>query len=125
MSTDPKYTTTMILPKGGMQAWTDIMQRTPPSAPAEMNSGAPIVMAYAQFGDGTQVAGGVYKWDIPEDPIGPQNIKFMWVLDANGTQYPGWPIDVSDDADFFNTQYTFSLAEGGEAYTLNIVEAQS
>ncbi len=45
MSTDTKHTTTMTLPKGGMQAWTDIMQCTPPTAPAEMNSGAPIVMA--------------------------------------------------------------------------------
>jgi hypothetical protein len=124
MSTDPKQTTTMILPKGGMQAWTDIMQGPPPAAPVEMNNGAPIVMAYTQFDDGTQVAGGVYKWDVPEAPEGPQNVKFMWVFDANGTQYPGWPIDVSDDEDFFNTQYTFSLVEGGETYTLNIVEAQ-
>ena len=121
MSTDPKHTTTMILPKGGMQAWTDIMQDSPPPAPAEMNNGAPIVMAYAQFDDGTQVAGGVYKWDVPPEPV---NVKFMWVFDANGTQYPGWPIDVSDDEDFFTTQYNFSLVEGGETYTLNIVEAQ-
>jgi len=60
MSNEPKYTATMTLPKGGKQAWTDIMQADPPSAPGQMNNGSPIVMAYARFDNGTQVAGGVY-----------------------------------------------------------------
>lgn len=120
MSTDPTYNTTMTLPKGGMQAWTLIMQGEA-TVPDEINTGSPIVMAYARFEDGTQVAGGVYKWQTPTD----YNVKFMWVFDANGNQYPGWPIDVSDDQDFLATEYIFSLIDGGATYQLNIVEAQS
>jgi len=123
MSNGPKYTATMTLPKGGKQAWTDIMQADPPSAPDQINNGSPIVMAYARFDDGTQVAGGVYKW---ADTQSPMNIKFMWVFDANGNQYPGWPIDVSDDEDFLQTGYYFSLTEDvDDEYLLNIVEAES
>jgi hypothetical protein len=111
----------MTLPKGGKQAWTDIMQADPPSAPSKISNGSPIVMAYARFDDGTQVAGGVYKW---EDTQGPENIKFMWVFDPNGNQYPGWPIDTSDDEDFLQTEYLFSLTEGAaNEYLLSIVEA--
>jgi hypothetical protein len=123
MSNDPqpKYTATMTLPKGGMQAWTLIMQGQTP-VPDEINTGSPVVMAYIRFDDGTQVAGGVYKGETPTD----FNVKFMWVFDANGNQYPGWPIDVSDNQDFFNTGYLFSLTGGDEPdYLLNIVEAQS
>jgi hypothetical protein len=121
MSNDPKYTANMILPKGGKQAWTNIMQGQVP-VPDEINTGSPIVMAYARFEDGTWVAGGVYKGDDPTD----FNIKFMWVFDATGNQYPGWPIDVSDDQDFLQTGYYFSLTEGVDnEYLLNIVEAQS
>jgi hypothetical protein len=123
MSDNPKHTATMILPKGAKQAWTNLMQGPPPNAPDQINNGSPIVMAYARFDDGTQVAGGVYKW---EDPNGPLNIKFMWVFDANGNQYPGWPIDVSDNEDFLQNGYSFSLTEGvDDEYLLNIVEAQS
>ena len=123
MSNGPKYTATMTLPKGGKQAWTNIMQADPPSAPNQINNGSPIVMAYARFDDGTQVAGGVYKWEDPQNPL---NIKFMWVFDANGNQYPGWPIDVGDDEDFLQNAYSFSLTEGAdEEYLLNIVEAKS
>jgi hypothetical protein len=99
------------------------MQADPPVAPADMNDGAPIVMAFARFDDGTQVAGGVYKWAVPPEPM---NVKFMWVFDASGTQYPGWPIDTSDDEDFLQTGYLFSVTEGGQnEYLLNIVEAGS
>lgn len=123
MSNTPEYVTTMTLPKGGMQAWTNIMQDSPAPQPVELNIGAPIVMAYALFDDGTQVAGGVYKWNDSVD--GAINIKFMWVFDTNGNQYPGYPIDVSDDEDFLNTGYEFTLTEGGYAYLLKVVEAQS
>lgn len=119
----PKFTTTMTLPSGGKQAWTNIMQDSPAPQPVELNIGAPIVMAYARFDDGTQVAGGVYKWNDPVD--GAINIKFMWVFDASGNQYPGWPIDTSDDEDFLQTAYIFALTEGGDEYRLNIAEAQS
>ena len=121
MSNGPKYTAEMILPKGGKQAWTNIMQGQAP-VPDELNAGSPIVMAYAVFEDGTRVAGGVYKGDDPTD----YNVKFMWAFDVNGNQYPGWPIDVSDDQDFLQTGYYFSLTEGvDEEYLLNVVEAQS
>jgi hypothetical protein len=120
MSTRPKYSANMVLPKGGKQAWTDIMQGSAP-VPDELPVNDPIVMAYAQFKDGTRVAGGVSKSDTPTD----YNIKFMWVFDANGKHYPGWPIDVSDDEDFLQRAYSFSLTEGAdEEYLLNLVEAK-
>ena len=123
MSNDPKYSANMILPKGGKQAWTNIMQgQAQPPVSDELNIGSPIVMASAVFEDGTWVAGGVYKGENPTD----YNIKFMWVFDAKGNQYPGWPIDVSDDEDFLQTGYYFSLTEGvDDEYLLNVVEAQS
>lgn len=108
----------MILPSGGKQAWTDIMQATAP-IPDEIDTGSPIVMAWARFKDGTQVAGGVYKSDTPSD----YNVKFMWVLDANGNRYPGWPIDVADHENFLHKAYTFTLTpDSEETYRLNIAE---
>lgn len=108
----------MVLPSGGKQAWTEIMQGTAP-VPGEINTGSPIVMAWARFKDGTQVAGGVYKSDTPTD----YNVKFMWVLDANGNQYPGWPLDVSDNQDFLAKAYVFTLTPDSEqTYRLNIAE---
>lgn len=119
MSNEPKYTATMTLPKGGKQAWTNIMQGQAP-VPDEINTGSPIVMADARFEDGTWVTGGVYKGDDPTD----FNVKFMWVFDAKGNQYPGWPIDVGDDQDFLQTGYAFSLTEDvDDEYLLNVVEA--
>jgi hypothetical protein len=120
MSNDPAYTATMTLPKGGRQAWTLLMQGDAP-VPDEINAGSPIVMASARFDDGTQVAGGVYKGQTPTE----YNVKFMWVFDPDGNQYPGWPIDVSDDQDFLTTEYEFSLTDEETTYQLNIVEAQS
>jgi hypothetical protein len=121
MSNEPKYTADLILPKAGKQAWTNLMQGQAP-VPDQINPGSPIVMAYARFDDGVQVAGGVYKGESPTD----YNVKFMWVFDAHGNQYPGWPIDVSDDEDFLQTGYKFSLTEGVDnEYLLKIVEAQS
>jgi hypothetical protein len=121
MSDKPGNVTNMVLPKGGKKAWTKIMQGTA-TVPDELPAGDPVVMAYASFKDGTRVAGGVRKSDTPTD----YNIKFMWVFDANGNRYPGWPIDVSDDEDFLQKAYSFSLTEGADAeYLLNIVEAKA
>jgi hypothetical protein len=123
MSNTPKYSTNMILPKGGKQAWTNIMQgQAQPPVPDQLDTGSPIVMAHAVFDNGTWVAGGVIKGDNPTD----YNIKFMWVFDINGNQYPGWPIDVSDNENFLQTGYSFSLTDGvDDEYMLNIVEAES
>jgi hypothetical protein len=108
----------MTLPAGGMEAWTKIMQGIVP-VPEQINTGSPVVMATARYDDGTQVVGGVYKYNTPTE----YNVKFMWVFDVNGNQYPGWPIDVSDDQDFFNTAYEFTLVpDSGISYLLNIVE---
>jgi hypothetical protein len=115
MSDNPTSTANMILPQGGKQAWTLIMQGQAVSD--EINTGSPVVMAVARYDDGTMVAGGVYKGTDPTD----FNIKFMWVFDANGNQYPGWAIDVSDDEDFLQTGYGFDLPNGN-SYQLNIVE---
>lgn len=121
MSNDPGHTATMILPEGAKQAWTNLMQGEAP-VPDEINTGSPIVMAHARFEDGTWVAGGVYKGENPAD----FNVKFMWVFDANGNQYPGWPVDVGDHQDFLQKVYAFSLTEGvDDEYLLNVVEAQS
>ena len=111
-------TARMVLPPGGKQAWTEIMFGTTP-VPDRINTGTPIVMAWARFKDGTQVAGGVYKSETPTD----YNVKFMWVLDAKGNLYPGWPLDVSDNEDFLPHAYNFTLTPDSEqAYRLNIVE---
>jgi hypothetical protein len=111
----------MVLPPGGKEAWTRIMQGTGP-VPDKINAGSPIVMAWARFKDGTQVAGGVYKSDTPAD----YNVKFMWVFDANGNQYSGWPIDVSDDEDFLGKAYGFSLTPDGEpTHVLKIAEKRA
>jgi hypothetical protein len=113
-------TARMVLPSGGMNAWTQIMQGATPVS-SEINTGSPIVMAWARFKDGTQVAGGVCKSDTPTD----YNLKFMWVLDANGNLYPGWPIDVSDDEDFLGKAYSFSLTPDSEGtHLLKIVESR-
>lgn len=118
MNDNPKYVTDMVLPEGGKQAWTLLMQGQSP-VPDQINPGSPIVMANARFEDGTQVSGGVYKSDEPKE----YNVKFMWVFDAKGNQYPGWPIDVSDQEDFLQKSYAFSLSGGDEAeYLLNVVE---
>lgn len=119
----PKYTATMTLPKGGVQAWTNVMQgKTPPTVPDQIDTGSPVVMARAIFEDGTWVAGGVYKGPDPTD----YNIKFMGVFDSKGNQYPGWPIDTSDEEDFSRSQYYFSITDASETvYLLKIVEAES
>lgn len=113
-----QHVATMVLPPGGMEAWTQIMQGSTP-VPSRMSAGSPIVMAAATFDDGTQVVAGVYKSDVPTE----YNVKFMWALDANGNQYPGYPCDVSDNEDFLATSYTFSLTgSANPEYQLNVVE---
>ena len=117
----PPNVATMVLPPGGMEAWTQIMRGQTP-VPDKITTGTPIVMAWARFDDGTQVAGGVLKSPTPTE----YNAKFMWVLDANGNQYPGWPIDVSDNEDFLSTGYYFTLTpDGDEDHLLNVVDAPS
>jgi hypothetical protein len=117
----PKYTATMMLPKGGKQAWTNIMQGAT-SVPDDIETGSPIVMATAIFEDGTWVAGGVLKGDSPAE----YNIIFMWVFDINGNKYPRWPIDVGDVEDFFLSAIYFSLPGGeDDEYLLKIVEVES
>lgn len=121
----PKYTAKMVLPKGGAQSWTNIMQgQADPPVPNDLDTGSPIVMACAIYEDGTWVAGGVSKGENPTE----YNNKFMWVFDEKGNQYPGWPIDVSDQEDFSTGEGTFSLtnSEGDtNMYLLKIVEAES
>jgi hypothetical protein len=108
----------LSLPAGGKQAWTQIMQGTA-TVPNEISAGSPIVMAWARFDDGTQVAGGVCKSDTPAD----YNIKFMWAFDARGNRYPGYPIDVSDDEDFLARSYEFTLTpDAAQSYRLDVIE---
>lgn len=118
--TEIEFTATMTLPKGGKQAWSNIMYGETP-VPNDLNVGSPIVMATAHFENGTWVAGGVYKSSTPTD----YNIIFMWVFDKNGKQYPGWPIDVSDNEDFFMNSIQFGLEDDLDDgnYLLKIVEA--
>jgi hypothetical protein len=120
MENEPKYVAVMTLPKGGKKAWSLIMYGEAP-VPEQIITGSPVVMAYARYDDGTQVAGGVLKGEDPKD----YNIKFMWVFDAEGNQYPGYPIDVGDHEDFYSEGYRFSLSDDDEEgnYLLRIVEA--
>ncbi len=121
MSSQPKYEATMTIPKGGKEAWSNLMHGQTP-VPDDINTGSPIVMATAQFDDGTWVAGGVLKSKTPTD----YNIIFMWVFTKNGNQSSGWPIDVSDNEDFYLSSISFSLTDDGdEDYLLKIVEADS
>jgi hypothetical protein len=123
MSDDESYTAVMTLPKGGKQAWTDIMQGTTP-VPNKILTGSPIVMAISTvYGDGTWVVGGVLKSESPTE----YNSIFMWAFDRNGNQYPFWPIDMSDNEDFFTTKLYFSLEVDAveNEYVLDIVEADS
>jgi len=123
MTDTPQYTTTLTLPEGGKTSWTQIMQgQADPAAPKDLDAGSPIVMATAVFADGTRIAAGVCKGDNPTE----FNPKFVWVFDANGHQYAGWPIDVSDHEDFMHDSYAFSLTECVESeYLLTVVEASA
>ena len=126
MSTSqPKYTATMTLPRDGKAAWTKIMQGDT-EVPSELDPGSPIVMATStrfDDGKGTWAVGGVYKSDTPSE----YNIIFFWAFDADGNQYPGWPIDVSDAQDFEISSIIFALdrdADDPDEYLLKIVEAE-
>ncbi len=115
-----KFNAKMVLPKGAMQRWSNIMNGEVPVS-KELDIGAPIVMSAATFEDGTKVYGGVLKSGEPED----YNIKFMWVFDKYGNHYPDSPINTSDEENFLNLNYQFSLRnvdDEGE-YELKIVEA--
>ncbi|MBP1639488.1 MAG: hypothetical protein H6Q17_1071 [Bacteroidetes bacterium] len=116
---DYKFTATMLLPANGKQYWTDLMQGKAPVA-EEITVDSPIVMASALYTDGTFVIAGVLKSDAPTD----YNIVFAWVYDKDGNKYPGWPIDLSDNEDFFINTISFSTNDSGEDdYLLVIKEA--
>ncbi len=97
------YEATMWLPSGGKQYWSTIMSGEAPLS-AQFNQGDIIVAAYAQFTDGTQVIGGVRKWDADD-----YNIKFFTVLDAFGKAYADYPLDCSDHEDFLHTKHIFTI----------------
>lgn len=119
-ATQSENSVVMILPKNGKQDWTNLMQGAAP-VPNKILTGSPIVMAAAKYEDGTWVAGGVLKSDTPTE----YNSMFMWVFDKNGTQYPGWPIDVSDNEDFYVSKIYFVLDDDEKEYVLNVIEAES
>ena len=120
MSTKKRYTATFYLPKGGKQAWTDIMQANVKVSDAVYEN-QPIVMATARFKNGLWVAGGVYKSATPDE----YNVKFFNAFDINGTliTQPYQPIDVSDHEDFHHSGIIFVLNDDApEDYLLKIVE---
>lgn len=115
-----RKTTTLYLPKDGMEKWTKIMEGgSSGELAAEVMTGAPIVMATAKFKDGFWVAGGVLKSEQPEE----YNIKFMHVYTPDGQQIDGL-IDPSDHEDFRHTGYVFYLNEEeiGDEYVVKIKE---
>jgi hypothetical protein len=115
-----KHTAKMLLPAGAKQTWSAIMRgESLPPAYERLETGEPIVMAYASFADGTQVIGGVCKGRSAD-----ANSIFMWVLDGNGMRYPGWPIDLGDTQDFAIRSILFAVDPSAERpdYTLEIVE---
>jgi hypothetical protein len=120
MEKKKRYTATLRLPKGGKQAWTDIMQ-----ANVKISDNAyenqPLVMATAKFKNGIMVASGVLKSDSPAE----FNIKFCYTFDAQGTliDSPYQPIDVSDHEDFMHNGYIFNLNDDESVeYMLTIKE---
>ena len=107
----------MWLPSDGKQYWSTIMSGEA-ALPSDLNQGDIIVAAYAGFDDGTQVIGGVKKWDSEA-----YNIKFFTVLDASGKAYSGYPLDCSDHEDFLHTGYIFNLnADDSVEYHLTVAE---
>jgi len=115
-----RKTTTLYLPKDGMEKWTEIMEGQIPSELAlDVLEGNPIVMATAKFKDGFWVTGGVYKSAQPEE----YNIKFIHVYTPDGQQIP-YLIDPSDHEDFRHKRYVFYLNEEevGDEYVVKIKE---
>lgn len=115
-----RKTTTLYLPKDGMEKWTKIMEgKASSELAAGVMKGDPIVMAIAKFRDGFWVAGGVLKSEQPEA----YNIKFMHVYTPDGQQIAGL-IDPSDHEDFRHTSYVFYLndEEVGDEYIVKIKE---
>lgn len=115
-----RYTATLRLPKGGKQAWTDIMQANV-KVSEEAYEYQPLVMATAKFKTGIMVASGVLKSNTPTE----YNIKFCYTYSADGKliDSPYQPIDVSDHEDFLHNGYIFNLNDDESVeYVLNIVE---
>ncbi len=114
-----RKTTTLLLPKDGMEKWTKIMEGNATDLSSDVLPSDPIVMAIATFEDGFWVAGGVSKSEEPEA----YNIKFMHVYTPDGQQIP-YRIDPSDHEDFRHESYVFYLndEEVGDEYVVEIKE---
>jgi len=114
-----RKTTTLLLPKDGMEKWTKIMEGNATDLSLDLLPGDPIVMATATFEDGFWVAGGVLKSEEPDD----YNIKFMHVYTPDGQLIP-YRIDPSDHEDFRHEGYVFYLndEEVGDEYIVEIKE---
>ena len=102
------------LPAGGKTLYTKYMQGRL-SAPKELNDESPIVASIAHFPNGVWVMGGVAKSGKSEF-----NSIFMWAFRPDGSQYPGYPMDVSDMEDFLMNSMSFEL--DGCPYELRVVE---
>lgn len=109
----------MYLPPNGKSIYTKFMQgRLNADIPKDIDKGSPIVASYAEFPDGNYVFGGVLKSGQTE-----YNSIFMWAFRPNGTQFPEWPLDVSDVEDFEAKSMIFEL--DGCEYELEIKERSS
>lgn len=115
MATNQNYYATLVLPPGGKAAWTQWMEGSD-AVPQAINVQSPIVQACACYRDGTRAVLGVSKSNTPED----YNSVFAWVFDGLGNQYAGWPIDLSDNEDFYINEIIFSLNQ--QEYVLDIIE---
>ena len=113
-----KKTATLYLPKNGKEIWTSIMEGRS-TISKDIYENQPIVQATAQFRDGIQVVGGVYKSAEP----GEYNIKYYYVFDKKGNMLPH-RIDPSDNEDFRERSRIFYLndEEVGDQYILYIKE---
>jgi len=89
-----------------------------PQIPTEMEINSPIMASTAVFPNGNYVIGGVLKSGNAD-----LNTIFMWVFNKNGTQYPGWVIDVSDYEDFDLNGMDFEVE--GCQHTMKVEEKKS
>ena len=114
-----RQTSVMYLPPNGKTLYTKYMQGDLKSqVPKDLQLNTPLVASKAFFPNGNYVVGGVLKSDNDDF-----NTIFFWVFNKNGTQYPGWAIDVSDYEDFLFDQLNFEV-EGCE-YNLKIDEQKA
>jgi len=105
------------LPPGAKSLYTRYMEgKLQP--PSEMDTDSPVFASIATFPNGVWVIGGVSKSGKKE-----YNSIFMWAFRPDGSQYPGYPIDVSDMEDFDVNSMSFELE--GCSYELRVVEKAS